>query len=123
MLAPRLPYDWCNPQNDNLWQGVDGINNPCPSGFRVPTDAEWTEELQSWNSNNAAGAFASPLKLPVTGNRNYSNGSLYVVGSIGYAWSSTVVGTSSRYLYFDGSDAFLDNGYRAIGFPVRCIKD
>ena len=123
ILFSSNPYDWRNPQNDNLWQGVDGINNPCPSGFRVPTDAEWTEELQSWNSNNAAGAFASPLKLSVTGNRNYSNGLLYVVGSIGYGWSSTVVGTSSRYLYFDGSDAFMDNGYRAIGFPVRCIKD
>jgi len=29
--------DWRTPQNDNLWQGVNGINNPCPAGFRIPT--------------------------------------------------------------------------------------
>jgi hypothetical protein len=28
------PYDWRSPQNDNLWQGVSGINNPCPDMFR-----------------------------------------------------------------------------------------
>ena len=26
------PYDWLSPQNVNLWQGVNGVNNPCPSG-------------------------------------------------------------------------------------------
>jgi len=35
------PFDWRNPQNDNLWQGVSGTNNPCPSGYRLPTEAEW----------------------------------------------------------------------------------
>ena len=29
-------YDWRSPQNHNLWQGVNGINNPCPSGYRIP---------------------------------------------------------------------------------------
>ena len=29
--------DWRIPQNNNLWQGVNGINNPCPTGFRLPT--------------------------------------------------------------------------------------
>src|SRR6056297_790033 len=48
------PYDWRNPQNDNLWQGVSGTNNPCPSGYRLPTEAEWEEEVTSWGSYNAA---------------------------------------------------------------------
>jgi hypothetical protein len=30
------PYDWRKPQNQNLWQGLGGNNNPCPSGWRVP---------------------------------------------------------------------------------------
>ena len=34
ILAPNSPYDWRSPQNDNLWQGVAGTNNPCPSGYR-----------------------------------------------------------------------------------------
>ncbi|MDG1516992.1 MAG: hypothetical protein P8Q42_03105, partial [Flavobacteriales bacterium] len=34
------PYDWLTTQNDNLWQGVDGTNNPCPGGYRLPTETE-----------------------------------------------------------------------------------
>ena len=117
------PYDWRSPQNDNLWQGVSGTNNPCPSGYRLPTEAEWEAELTSWGSNNSAGAFASPLKLPVAGNRNYSYGSLSNVGSNGYYWSSTVSGMYACYLSFSSSNANMLSYYRARGFSVRCIKD
>ena len=34
------PDDWRSTQNDNLWQGVSGTNNPCPSGYRLPTLTE-----------------------------------------------------------------------------------
>jgi uncharacterized protein (TIGR02145 family) len=117
------PYDWLTPQDDNLWQGVSGTNNPCPSGYRLPTEAEWEAERTSWSSNNAAGAFASPLKLPVAGARNGSNGSLGNVGSHGYYWSSTVDGTNSRNLYFYSSYALMGSISRAIGLSVRCLKD
>jgi hypothetical protein len=119
-----LPYDWRSPQNDNLWQGVIGINNPCPSGYRLPTDAEWEAERTSWGSNDAAGAFASPLKLPVAGYRSGNYGSLYDVGSYGYYWSSTENDYRSRYLSFNSGFALTGNSYsRASGLSVRCIKD
>jgi uncharacterized protein (TIGR02145 family) len=117
------PYDWRSPQNDNLWQGVSGTNNPCPSGYRLPTEAELEAERQSWSSNDAAGAFASPLKFPVAGIRYRSNGSLGSVGSYGYYWSSTVDGTRSRLLYFYSSSADVYRYYRAYGLSVRCLKD
>lgn len=117
------PSDWRSPQNDNLWKGVDGVNNPCPSGYRIPTEAEWNAERQSWSTNNPAGAFASPLKLPSAGYRLYSNGSLYFVGTRGYYWSSTVSSTTARDLYFDSSNANLTSSQRAFGHSVRCIKD
>ena len=117
------PYDWLTPQDDNLWQGVSGTNNPCPSGYRLPTEAEWEAERTSWSSNNAAGAFASPLKLPVAGLRYGGNGSLSSVGSDGYYWSSTVDGTFSRRLVFDSSAAYMGSGNRASGYSVRCLKD
>jgi hypothetical protein len=116
------PWDWLTPQDNNLWQGVSGTNNPCPTGFRLPTEAEWNAERLSWSSDNSAGAFASPLKLPVAGYRA-SSGSLYGVGSGGSYWSSTVDGTRSRYLDFYGSNANLSGGDRAFGLSVRCLKE
>jgi uncharacterized protein (TIGR02145 family) len=123
IVISNSPYDWRSPQNDNLWQGVSGTNNPCPSGYRLPTEAEWEAERLSWSSNNSAGAFASPLKLPVSGGRFGSDGSLGSVGSFGYYWSSTVSGTNARYLNFRSSSASMVSYYRALGFSVRCLKD
>ncbi|MEA3448518.1 MAG: FISUMP domain-containing protein, partial [Bacteroidota bacterium] len=118
-----LPYDWRSPQNDNLWQGVSGTNNPCPSGYRLPTETELNNERASWSSNDAAGAYGSPLKLPVAGERAYSNGSLANTGSYGFYWSSTVYCSIVRILYFFSSNAHMDGHLRASGISVRCIKD
>ena len=122
IIAPGTPQDWRSPQNDNLWQGVNGVNNPCPSGYRLPTEAELETERLSWSINNAQGAFASLLKLPMASGRNYSNGSLYSLGS-GFYWSSTVSGDDSHYLYFHSSNADMNSGFRALGASVRCLKD
>ncbi|MGB4203997.1 MAG: hypothetical protein WBJ84_00065 [Bacteroidales bacterium] len=123
ITSSSSPYDWRSPQNNNLWQGINGINNPCPSGFRLPTETELNAERQSWSSNNSAGAFASPLKLPMAGYRSYGSGSLYDAGSGGDYWSSTVYGILARSLYFYSSNASMNIIYRANGFSVRCIKD
>jgi len=117
------PYDWLVPQNDNLWQGVNGVNNPCPDGYRLPNEAECEAERQSWVSNNRGGAFASPLRLPVSGFRSHNSGGAFVVGSAGRYWSSSVSGSDARYLYLEGSDAGLVFNDRADGSAVRCLKD
>lgn len=117
------PYDWLTPQDNTLWQGVNGTNNPCSTGYRLPTETEWEAERASWSTNNAAGAFASPLKLPVAGDRDITDGSLDNVGTFGFYWSSTVVGTLSPSLKFYSTNALMIDSYRALGFSVRCIKD
>lgn len=126
-IAPPTGYfDWRNPGNDSLWQGLSGINNPCPAGFRVPTAAEWETERQSWTSNNAAGAFASPLKLVQAGYRDFvpsDPGVVYLADSQGSYWSSTVYYSNSFKLQFDVSDASMGSYWRAHGHSVRCIKD
>jgi len=123
ILSTSSPIDWRSPQNTNLWQGVNGINNPCPSGYRLPTETEFEAERLSWSSNNAAGAFASPLKLSAAGSRGYSNGSLLSVGTFGNYWSSTISSTNSRYITFGSSDANMSTTNRAYGISVRCIKN
>ena len=110
--------------NNARWNGsTKGAHDPCPSGFRVPTETELTAERGIWNTNNALGAFNSALKLPVAGYREYSTGALTTVGSHGFFWSSTVSGTSARSLRFYSSNAFMYANYRAYGFSVRCIKE
>jgi uncharacterized protein (TIGR02145 family) len=116
--------DWRSVQNDNLWQGVSGVNNPCPSGYRLPTETELTAERDSWTGGfNAAGAFATVLKLPMSGERLASSGSLSQVGTVGSYWSSTVNGTSSRGRWFLGGFEGLFTEVRAFGSAVRCIKN
>ena len=116
-------WDWRSPQNDDLWQGVNGTNNPCPAGYRLPTSAEWDAERNSWSSNNASGAFGSPLKLPLAGHRYFSSGSLFVVGSFGHYWSGAVSGSGARVLHFGSSGADVLSFNRAGGRSVRCLKD
>ncbi|MEI8204654.1 MAG: hypothetical protein WCH34_16670 [Bacteroidota bacterium] len=117
------PFDWCSPQNNNLWQGVSGINNPCPSGYRLPTETEWNEERLTWGSSSTAGGFASLLKLPMAGARYSGDGSLMSVGTESDYWSSTVSGTYSRLLSLITGSFMWNSTYRALGCSVRCIKN
>jgi len=128
ILTETSPFDWRLPQNDNLWQGVSGTNNPCPAGFRIPTQAEWEAETVSWSSMDAAGAFASPLKLALGGYHCHYCGENYEEGSIGYYWSSTIYrtvndGNYSHYLHLGPASAGTDYNHRAYGYSVRCILD
>jgi len=122
IINPVTPYDWRSTANNALWQGTSGINNPCPSGWRLPTLTEWNNEIAagSWTDRNSA--YASPLKLTIGGYRPYSTGVLKYVGSYGYYWSSTI-STNSRSYYFYNYTGTTSRIYRASGYSVRCIKD
>ena len=117
------PHDWRSPQSDKLWQGVNGTNNPCPKGFRLPTEAELDAERQSWSSNDAAGAYASPLKWPLAGHREVSDGSIVYLGTYGRYWSSTIGPGFIRVLDFGNGYAYMGSPPRGYGVSVRCIKD
>jgi hypothetical protein len=123
IIANSSPYDWRSPQNNNLWQGVNGTNNPCPSGYRLPTDAELDSERLSWTSNNISAAFASPLKLPLGGIRRSMDGSIGLAGSRSFCYSATVSGIEARDLMCDNLTAALGTKSRGDGCSVRCIKD
>ncbi|MGM0648014.1 MAG: hypothetical protein ACQESZ_06465 [Bacteroidota bacterium] len=117
------PYDWQTTQNDTLWQNTNGANNPCPSGFRLPTETELDDESKSWSSNNASGAFGSPLKLPMSGYRLYDDAGVYSEGSHGPYWSSSTSGSNACYIGFGSNSAGIFCDPRAFGLSVRCIRD
>jgi uncharacterized protein (TIGR02145 family) len=123
IVAPNTPNDWRSPQNINLWQGLNGVNNPCPSGYRLPTETELDGERLSWSSNNSAGAFGSTLKWSNVGGR-LTTGVLNAVGTTARYWSSTIISGASRALAFETTNAYLTGSFaRAFGFAIRCIKN
>ncbi len=111
-------------------------NDPCPAGFRVPSDEEWASVLAynalkrigNWDNlptNYTSGLFiGDKLFLPAAGVRYSYNGALGNRGSYGDYWSSTENGTNNAwYLYFDSSDAGTNYGNRSDGFSARCIAE
>jgi uncharacterized protein (TIGR02145 family) len=122
--------DWPSVLNDN-------IGNPCPAGWRLPTDPEWTNVINNNNyANVPAATWASgetvfsnlkklgdDLILPSAGYRNTSGGLLGNRGYYGYYWSST--GYGSGYGWRMGvTSGSPDVGYanRKNGFSVRCVQ-
>jgi len=127
IITSSSPYDWTTSPNNNLWQGVHGLNNPCPAGFRLPTAIELSAERVAWvaegHPNNRDGAFASPLKLVAAGCRNHYNGTVSSAGSNGYYWSGTDNGSYARYLGFYSGNANVGSYDRAGGDSARCLED
>lgn len=120
--APSNYGDWRIPQNDNLWQGSAGVNNPCPTGWHVPTKDEWIAET---NTMDATSAFTA-LKLTLQGYRSEISGNVNAgsQGTSGYYWSSTVEPSLDSYCKIIAPGAFnISVADRTIGMAVRCIKD
>ena len=107
-------------------------NDPCPSGWRVPSKVELESLLAKFDRfttfSGVNGAFfkdgAKEIFLPVVGQRDAANGSLYVDGIYTEYWSSTPDASNNGYtLVFNyGIDKYIGTSGEAFGFPVRCIK-
>jgi hypothetical protein len=123
ILSQSFPNDWLVNQNANLWQGINGVNNPCPSGYRIPTISELLDERATWSSSNISGAINSLLKLPIPGFHTYNSGSIDLINTYGFYWSSSISGAQTSYLRIRSADAISIGSIRANGYSVRCIKD
>ena len=122
------PRDWRSPQNNNLWQGVNGANNPCPVGWGIPTRSEWAAETFTNNDD----AFAK-LKISNTGQRSRVDGTV-TDSNIGFYWNtesfeyntgmfgSLYVSVTATMFYVPTAESG-DFATRATGMACRCIKD
>jgi uncharacterized protein (TIGR02145 family) len=116
-------------------------NDPCPTGYRVPTRNEWVA-VDTYNTVSRTGTFASGnteygsalhygteanpklLTLPAAGNRGSTNGALYYRGHFAYYWSSSEYGSNAYHLFFNSSNVYpADYTSRTNGFSVRCIAE
>ena len=115
--------NWQNTTNTSLWNGVNGINDPCPSGWRLPTFAEWTSFINANLNASGSKVFSSVLKLPAQGGRD-RNGTQ----------SPQYSNTNSIYWAADGNVRSWDHysgGYQtdvigtqtAYGAAIRCVQN
>ncbi|MDA9057472.1 fibrobacter succinogenes major paralogous domain-containing protein, partial [Flavobacteriaceae bacterium] len=114
--------DWLTVPDPTLWNGaIKGINDPCPSGYRVPTEAELNNEKKTFT--NSAGAFANVLKFPTPGGRISNSGNFTQVGNLGYYWTSTTTGSSARVVFWGPTGTLSSTTGRSMAYSVRCIKE
>ena len=158
---------WCYYNNDPAngtiygklynWYAVAGIWNEesitdasqrkqlAPSGYHVPSDAEWTTLITylggeavaggkmketgttHWLSPNTDATNSSGFKGLPGGYRDY-DGTFYTIGSLGNWWGSSAsesITTSAwdRILFFNYGGAYIFLDDKTLGFSVRCLRD
>ena len=106
-----------------------GVNNPCPSGFRVPSDSEWTAELNGMIGaglvTTTTGVFNSFLKIPQAGVIEGSGFSGTVITTKSVYWTTDRLdGYSSREIRFSPSlNAERNANWYSFRYSVRCIAN
>jgi uncharacterized protein (TIGR02145 family) len=114
------PFDWRKPQNDALWQGVNGVNNPCPAGWSVPTATEWMNE----DLGTITEAF-SKLKITYGSRRGANSGNFFDSITGAYFWTSSLGETNparSMQIVIGDAGTTKSQNLRGSGNSVRCIK-
>ena len=120
--------------------GVQGI---CPTGWHLPTDAEWTAlttylggesvaggkmketGTMRWNSPNTGATNSNGFSGLPGGYRNAGE-SFYGLGDNGDFWSSSEGSATSawtRHLNYTNANVGRATNGKGFGFSVRCLRD
>jgi uncharacterized protein (TIGR02145 family) len=138
-------YNWPAAMNgeDSSSTNPSGVQGVCPSGWHLPSNAEWTEMIDFLGTDTAAGGSMKEMgtnhwaypnaganntsgfnALP-GGYRNYS-GEFLDIGTKSYWWSSKGRPLSGAYVfgnYYNNNDILRWNVDVGYGISIRCVKD
>ena len=144
---------YCNYNNDtnnaNIygrlynWYAVTDSRNVCPTGWHVPSDAEWTTLTNNYGGDGIAGGklketgtihWWSPNSFATNesgfsalpGGYRYSIGIYYYINSNGAWWTTTPNSTTAawyRYMYYNYSSVDRTFNSKVNGYAVRCLKN
>jgi uncharacterized protein (TIGR02145 family) len=138
-------YKWNEMMQYVTNAGAQGI---CPSGWHIPTDAQWTTvttflggtsvaggkmkttgTIQAgtglWNSPNTSATNESGFSAVPAGYRSIDV-TFKHLGNEEFWWSSTESSTSNawrRWVGYNGGSVSRTSDYKSYGFSVRCIRD
>jgi uncharacterized protein (TIGR02145 family) len=125
------------------WHAVDNINLLAPTGWRVPSDADWTTlttflggdtvaggklkemGLSHWNTPNTGATDDYGFKGLPGGYRDVT-GAFGAVGNYAYHWSSladTVANAWYKLLASISKVTYRISGDKKLGLTVRCMRD
>lgn len=123
------------------WYAATDTRNIAPTGWHIPTDAEWTTL-----ANYLGGELVAGDKLKETGNvhwqginvatnesgftalpagERFHNGAFAQNGYYGLWWSTTGLSTTSWFHYVHNGNSHLtrSNQIKWMGISLRCVKD
>jgi uncharacterized protein (TIGR02145 family) len=154
-------YNWATamalPSNCNSNSCSSQINSPhrgiCPSGWHIPSNADWDELLRyvdeqnggNGSSGTAYDSYTAGRYLKATsgwynngngtdkygfsalpGGHGYSRGIFYYTRDEGYWWSASESSSSyayGRYMLYNYEYAGWGNYHKSYLFSVRCLQD
>ncbi len=144
---------YCNLNNDEgtvdtygrqyNWYAANNTNSICPTGWHIPSDAEWTTLINYLGGSDTAGG-----KMKESGTAHWSNPNLGATNSSGFTalpggyrnnlgifdetYNYGFWWSSSHFNDTDGSIIYLFHNYAGVwggnaskkrGYFIRCIKD
>jgi uncharacterized protein (TIGR02145 family) len=140
---------WCHYDNDSSqyepmygklynWYAVSDSRNVCPTGWHVPTDAEWDLLTDYLAANGHSGTEGTALKstsgwnsggngtddygwLGLPGGFRNNAGGFDRIGSYGFWWGANFGWTRNLDSFNDSVSRF--GSAKTYGFSVRCLRD
>lgn len=134
-------YNWPAAMNgsESSTANPSKIQGACPTGWHLPSNAEWSQLTDYFGDNECGKLKATTLwNSPNTGATNEkgftafpggsrgSDGTFYYLGLYGSWWSAAkndATTAGALILSYDNSSFGYHNFSLSVGFSVRCVRD